>query len=463
MPQGAPQLLVESLPFDLQPAAKLLSRVRERRRQTASQFKGREPVAGSKYDIFCRVVNTKVPNIRAFNPFVNAPEIYTPLTLPYDDLIANIVWELEDNPEAAQLTGVGSVEDLVALLEAACLCEAQWGHRNPERRLVYNSILCLLHSMEALRLSARGLLAAEAHASCHQGNECICPALHGLTRYTLRYAEALSKTLFHKRRGKYNHWLLAFYSLCLQGHVRRALVSLEQSLRSAGGMEAAGFARPLRSAGYLHAAVSLFGQISMQNRGKLAERIRDSRPNRSLYLQQPPHPSRPGGDSRSSSWQRWREEGILEFLGRVFQVPISNSNIHYHPHHTEPSGTGTDSDSDVTIRSAPAPAGPPTTTATAAITSTARATSVAAQEVGGVGNADGGCWTIPSARNTPEPSIIDSMWSETSYGEDSGASTYYAGSLAPSSASYAGSLTPSMHSLSIVASDDDTVEDGYWG
>ncbi|KLU88856.1 hypothetical protein MAPG_07839 [Magnaporthiopsis poae ATCC 64411] len=469
MQQGAPHLRVESLPPDFQDAANHLSQARQRRRQIASQIKGCEPEAGSQYGVFCRVVNTEVPNIRCFNPFVDLA--ITLLILPYDNLIANIVWELEDNQEAAQLTGVGSVEDLVALLEAACLCEAQTGHQDQRRRLVYNSILCLQHSMEALRLSAHGLLAADAHAGCHQANQCISPAFHGLTRYALRYAEALNTTLFHKRRGKHSDWLLAFYSLCLQGHVRRALVSLEKRLQSAevsaGRMEAGGFARPLCSANYLQTAVCLFEQISMQNRGKLAKQIRDSRPKPSVYLQQPPHPSRPGGESgSSSSWQKWREEGIPEFLRSHFQISTNDSTIHYHQHHTEPPGTGADSDSDVTIASAPAPAPAPappatvTATATAAITPTAMGTATTAQVAGGgVRYADVDSRTISSSRNTPEPSIINSMWSRTSYGENSGASSFYAGSLTPSGTSYAGSLTPS---LSTVTLEDDMVENNFW-
>lgn len=443
MQQGAPRLRVESLPPDFQPAADLLSQARQRRRQTASQIKGCEPVAGSKYGIFCRVVNTEVPNIRVFNPLVDLA--ITLLILPYDKLIAEIVWELEDNPEAAQLTGVGSVEDLVALLEAACLCEAQSGHQDQRRRLVYNSILCLLHSMEALRLSASGLLAADAHAGCHQANQCISPAFHGLTRYALRYAEALTIALFHKSRGKRSDWLLAFYSLCLQGHVRRALMSLEKRLQSAelsaGRMEAGGFARPLCSANYLQGAVSLFGQISMQNKGKLAKRIRDSRPKPSVYLQQPPHPSRPGGESgsSSSSWQKWREEGVPEFLRSLFQISTNDSTIHYHQHHTELPGTGA-----VTIASAPAPAPAPPATVTATATA-AMGTAATAQVVGGgVRYADVDSWTISSPRNTPEPSIINSMWSKTSYGENSGASSFYAGSL------------------STVTLEDDMVENDFW-
>jgi hypothetical protein len=419
-------------------------------------------VAGGKYAIFCRVVNTEVQTDRTVNSLLDLGLIAPLVSLPYDDLIANIVWELEDNPEAAQLTGVGSVEDLVALLEAACLCETQWGRRDRKRRLVYSSILCLQYSMEALRLSAHGQLAAvNAHAGCHQANECISPAFHGLTRYALRYAEALTMTLFHKHRGKDSDWLLAFYSLCVQAHVRRALISLEaQHLQPASSVDVEDFARPLCSANYLHTAVSLFGQLSMQNKGKLAKQIQNSRPKPSVYLQQPPYPSQPGGGS-SSSWQKWREEGILKFLGRIFQITINDSTIHYHSHPTESPGTGTDSDSDATITSAPAPAPPATVTATvtAAITPTATAQTVG----GGVRNADDDCWTILSPGNTPEPSIIDSRWSRTIYDENSDAMTFYAGSLTPSRASNAGSLTPSMHSLSIETLGDDTVEDGFWG
>ena len=47
----------------------------------------------------------------------------------------------------------------------------------------------------------------------------------------------------------------------------------------------------------------------------------------------------------------------------------------------------------------------------------------------GVSNTDTDCWGFSSAASTPEPSILGSTWSETSYEEGSDTSTYYAASL----------------------------------
>ena len=44
----------------------------------------------------------------------------------YDALILKIVWELMDNDRAAKIIGVGDLEDLVAMLEAASRCEAKF-------------------------------------------------------------------------------------------------------------------------------------------------------------------------------------------------------------------------------------------------------------------------------------------------------------------------------------------------
>jgi len=440
MPRSSSSLPKTSLPPDLQPAAEFLSNASKHRDRTAKQLTGREPEAGSNYGLFWKVLNTKVPNIRFLNQFSEL-DISTPLELPYDELIAAVVWELEDNPEATQLTGVRSVEDLVVLLEAACLCEAEFGHHEKSRRLVYNSICCLKSCLEALRLSAHGLLTADNHTYCSQANECISPAFYGVTKYALRYAKALTSELFHKHRLKKNRWLLLFYSLCVQKHVRRGFMSLEERLQSielsAGGIEAKAPERPLHSVNYLQEAISLFHQISLQNKGKLAKKLLHSKPKPSVYIQQPPHLSQAVGGS--SIWQNWPEEGISEFLGRIFEIP------------TESSASGNGFDSDTTITDVPP------------VTMTATVTVATAQVVGGPGldNADGDCWTIfSSSENASEASMIDSTWSKTSY-EDTFDSLTLSSRLAPSTATaYTAPLAPSMLSLSTVTLEPNGGEEG---
>ena len=442
MPRGASSLQADLLPSSLQPAADLLTRAEKRQYQAVSQFKRPEYVVGSNDSIFCRVVNIEVPNIRVFvDPIepilVEMGVLLRPISrpqhgLPYDELIVSIVWEFVDNP-AAQLTGVGAVEDLVALLEAASLCEARWGSNDRTNRLVYNSMCCLLHCMQALRLSADGLLAVDAdpaHAHCAEAQECRSPAFHGITKYALRYAEALTTALFNKRRTKDKNWLLVFYSLYIQGYVRRALIALEQRLQpvelSDGGMEVEGGAQRLRSANYLQTAVFWFGKFSMQGRGTLVKSIQNERPEPSVYLQKPPHSSQAEDDS-GSSWQQWRNEGASQFLGRIYQIPIDDSNNNYHQHHTEQPRTGADSDSEGTIvfpfQSEPPPSGE----LTAAVTDMAPST--AEMVAFGVSNTDTYRWGFPSPVCTPEPSILGSTWSGTSYEGGSETSTFYTASL----------------------------------
>lgn len=319
--------------MELQVKAEHLGCARQRRRQTFDQIKGPEDdEARSNRGILATIINTDVEDIKSvklIEAMADTGILERRPSVPYDDLIAKIVWELEDSPEAAKLTGVGAVEDLVALLEAACICEVQSVHDDRIIRLVLSSMNCLLRCLEALRLSTYGLLAANAHAHCAQAGGCLSPALRGLRRDTLKYVEALTMALFHKDRTKHSNWLLAFYSLCVQSHVRCALMSLEERLRSpellsASSMEVEGWTWPLCSASYLQTAVFLFGHISTQGKGTLAGKILNSRPNPSVYLQRLHNPSPAGGSSRSMGWQRWREEGVTEFLGRIFQIPVDD-------------------------------------------------------------------------------------------------------------------------------------------
>jgi len=453
MPQGDSTLEVVLLPPDLELADNFLGRQREKREVA------RKHGVGCNCTIFCRVVNTKVENIRHFDHFAGL-ELTRNLDVPYDYLIGRILWELEDSPEVAHLAGVESLTDLVMLLEAACLLEVQWGHYELKRRLVYSSMRCLLHCAEALRLSVHGMLAADPHAHCAQGGKCISPAFNVLTKYALRYTEALTIELFHKNRGKHGVWLQAFYSLCLQQHVRRGLMSLEerlQSLRpSTGSMDVDDPVMPLRSASYLQTAVSLFGKISIQGRGKLAKLIRNSQPKDSVYFPPPPHPSSFGGGRISSiGWQSWRKEGVgvHNFLEKVFQIPTNFTIMQYTPHGNEPPTTSTsDSDSDATIilqASTTATTAVPSATVTVAAAATTAPIGVGP----GVSNITGGCWAVPPSGNTPAPSIIGSTWSETSYEETSDASTIDADSIAPSDTSYGLEfVNPSLLSLSTITS-----------
>ena len=406
----------------------------------------REHDAGCNCSLLCRVLNTEPPYIKFYGDFRDIGLIL-PARIPYDSILARIVWGLEDSPEVAQLTGVRSAEELVALLEAASLCETE-NCAGYERRglLVYNSMGCLMHCIEALRLSVRGLLDTDPHAHCAQASTCISPAFRDLTRYALRYAEALNIVLFHKGRSR--DWLPAFYSLCIQQYVRRGFISLEERLRpfepSTGGID--GRNTPHQSASYLQEAASLFGTISVQNDSKLAKQIRDLRPAPSVYLRPMPDPPRaPGGSSSAEvAWQTWRGQGVDEFVQGIFQIPINDSPIRTQPQSSP--GAGSDSDSDQTIM--------------LPLSATATATGATIEVHKDVGNADGDC----TALNTPAPSIL-SVWSNTTVDGGSAAdtSTFYERSLASSSASYVGSPAFSTSSVWPIDCDDSTVEENFFG
>lgn len=240
------------------------------------------------------------------------------------------MWELGDNPEAAKLLAIGPVEDLVALLEAASLCESKFVHAESKRRLVYNSMRLLLSCLEALRLSAHGLLASNTHIYCGLDDGCICPAFHNLTKYAVRYAEALTRAMFHKKRDGRNTWLLVFYSLCLQAYIRCALMNLEACLNH--------LQPSLVTVKYLAAAVDLFMQISTQEKGRLAKTIFDAQVKPSIYLREA------GVEARgiSSSWQEWPD--IVDYVRRIFNVGIpinsstaSTTTIRDQNNHEEPS------------------------------------------------------------------------------------------------------------------------------
>ena len=205
---------------------------------------------------------------------------------------------------------------------------------------------CLWCCMKALRLDSAKLLSANAHSSC-SSKRCISPGLCGLSTHVPQYVESLTGALLGKKRNENSHWLLIFYSLCIQSYVRRALMVLEESWQSicAGAENATGL---LGSANYLHTAASLFTRISAQNKGKLEDEILRTVPQRSEYLglgslghllnQYSPNPA-PGADG----WDKWREEGIDHYLRRIFEIHdatgahVGRSNDGYDSDRTIPS------------------------------------------------------------------------------------------------------------------------------
>jgi len=322
--------------------------------------------------IFFRVVNIQVPGIRkAEFDLLEQMELLNPsLELPYDEVIAKIVWEMEDNPQAKQVTGIESLEDLVGLLEAAAVCEAKSGHHEELRRLVFPSMCCLHHILEALRLSSHDLLIAKPHAYCAEANMCVSPGLRSLTKHVHRYTKALNTALFHKKKGKNNNWLLIFYSLCIQCYVRRVLMAIEARELDAKGP---GIPRGgLESETYLRDAIFLFREMSLQSRGKLARTVRNSGAKPSLYLGQ----QQSNGSETKNTWEKWHEEGIVGYIGRIFDLTDykpGDDSVQSRSRYRSQTGWGNyaeggGSDSDDTLKATQTGTTAPTTTTLPAMT-----------------------------------------------------------------------------------------------
>jgi len=192
-----------------------------------------------------------------------------------------------------------------------------------QRRLIYCSLNCLRHCLEAIRLCTSGTLTPTAHTLCSSA-DCTAPGLDGLSKRIPKYVEALTGALLRKKRDEDDNWVLVFYSLCIQSYVRRGLMKLDDQWRASSKSPDCA-AQPLGSHNYLQGAVSLFCRVSAQNRGKLANQIERLPATPSAYvgvsslgdlLDQPlPHVPTTAG-----SWDKWREQGIDRHLRRIFEI-----------------------------------------------------------------------------------------------------------------------------------------------
>lgn len=358
--RGEVCILVDEVPFlchlrsgadHLPHLPRVLQDIRRRRRHDRSKCK-KTRVRDPDHPLFSSIVTTTVPNINSFNPFkeldFNLPE------LPYDDLISDIVWELEDNQTAAEVMGVGSIEDLVALLEAACLLETRFGHHDRTKRLIYSAMQLMLHCLEGLRLLNEGLLAANTHVYCTQATGCICPVFHALTKYGARYTEALTKALFSKKRDSdgIKIWPMVFYSLCLQAHVRRALMTMETHLHFTFSSLVVLGSQP-RTHTYLLTALTLFEQISLQKDRRLAIKVSNAlaQIQPSIYLKEA------GIIASNINWGNWsnEQENIPRYLRRIFAV----NHDPQQPIHPLARGPPPNLDYNLEVPLAPPPMPPP--------------------------------------------------------------------------------------------------------
>ncbi|KAK4446051.1 hypothetical protein QBC34DRAFT_412275 [Podospora aff. communis PSN243] len=302
--------------------------------------------------LLVRVATTEIKDLRGY--VYSKGDGQYDYDFPYNEIIQKILWELVDNPRAAEIIGVDEAEDLVALMEAASRCEAKFREWGTKKRLVYQSLRCLRDCLEAIRLLTTDLLTPSAHIYC-KAPKCTCPGLAGLSERLPRYIDCLTSALLRKKRDEDDDWLMLFYSLCIQSYVRRGLIKLSESWHRQRGNINDDISSGC--ADYLHTAVNLFCQVSAQNKGKLAARIKQSPAQASAYvgvsslgsLSSLPPPPPLGGTSWPSD--KWREVGVEQHLRRIFDMEDANTPLH------QPDDEAYDLDATITTTKGGAQAG----------------------------------------------------------------------------------------------------------
>ncbi|KAK3372670.1 hypothetical protein B0H63DRAFT_497059 [Podospora didyma] len=170
----------------------------------------------------------------------------------YADLIPTIAWELAENNILLPLLEIRSWDAFMEMLETASIYESEIGQTS----LVMISLICLRHCFEALRLHSADLLNPRAHVSCRAG-QCQVHYIRDLSLSVTAYIDELSSVIFNKDNMRDRRWWLStFYSLCIQSHVRHAVIAIEKQLCFQSADE------DLISTQYLHLAAMLFTAAS---------------------------------------------------------------------------------------------------------------------------------------------------------------------------------------------------------
>lgn len=113
--------------------------------------------------------------------------------------------------------------------------------------------------MDALCIHDTGLLTTGDHEQCDSGT-CRLDCFHSLNISIRTYAEELSQVFLGREKNKEDKrwWLATFYSLCIQAHVRHAMMFIESELNSHTKSDAKG----LSTWDYLHQVVRIFSEDS---------------------------------------------------------------------------------------------------------------------------------------------------------------------------------------------------------
>ncbi|KAF7898423.1 hypothetical protein EAF00_004869 [Botryotinia globosa] len=177
---------------------------------------------------------------------------------PLDDCILTILWGFL-NCESAEkavhpwiTSHNGTIEDFLLLLHSAAIFQASF----ESNQLIAYSLTCLRTCFEVLHINTLGGF-EHSHEVC-ESSVCKVDCIRDLELQIEQYLDELSRVIFLKENMRNRFWWLsAFYSLCIQGVVRQALVLLSsKDHNETSGVEKSTFAQ------YLHIAVRLFSVSS---------------------------------------------------------------------------------------------------------------------------------------------------------------------------------------------------------
>ncbi|TGO48131.1 hypothetical protein BCON_0250g00040 [Botryotinia convoluta] len=183
-----------------------------------------------------------------------APAVLEPL----DDCILTIVWGLLNCESADQAVHPwmalhnGTLEDFILLLNSAAVYQTSF----ESNQLIAYSLTCLRTCVEALHINTLGGF-EDSHEACELST-CKVYCIRDLELQVEQYLDELSRVIFLKENMRNRFWWLsAFYSLCIQGVIRQALILL-----SSNNHNEASIIEKMSSTQYLHIAIRLFSVSS---------------------------------------------------------------------------------------------------------------------------------------------------------------------------------------------------------
>lgn len=193
--------------------------------------------------------------------------------IPLEDCILSILWgflECESAQKAIQpwmTLHNGTLEDFIILLNSAAVYQASIGSVssyihiistsiqsdvNLQNQLIAYSLTCLHACIEALHVNALGGLEG-SHEACEL-SICKVNCIRNIELQIEQYLDELTRVIFLKENMRSRiWWLSAFYSLCIQGVIRQALILL-----SFNDQKNVPTTDKLSAEQYLHIATRLF-------------------------------------------------------------------------------------------------------------------------------------------------------------------------------------------------------------